>query len=214
MPTRDVVQRTSWQNLQPLQTFLGGLRDLDVALTETLPALAEVFSAGNALRRKKWQTLIQALRQAATLQRKSVRYALMDPAVGATLLSTTQWIEALAVGAAANNDLKSSLRPWARRHIVRLNDRLRVACKNASTPEYLHRARILAKRVRYGIEALRPLLPQKRAQRWYQRAAKLQTRIGAARDVMQAGALASRLDVDQSVVEFLRGYAVGQQKSG
>jgi CHAD domain-containing protein len=74
--------------------------------------------------------------------------------------------------------------------------------------------RILAKRLRYGIEALRPLLPQNRAQRWCERAAQLQANVGSSRDVMQACALASRLEVDSGVVEFLRGFYAGQKLPG
>jgi inorganic triphosphatase YgiF len=207
----------SWQPLRPLLNFLGELRDLDVALTETLPPLADVFSAGNALREEKWQTMTQALAKAATLQRKSVRYALMDPVVGATLLLTAQWLEALSLPTGTNHptgDPDVSLRRWAKRRIIRLHDQLQLARRDVSTLENLHRVRILAKRMRYGIEALRPLLPKQRTRHWYQQATKLQTGLGATRDVMQACSLAAKLDVDLGLVEFLRGFAARQKSTG
>lgn len=72
-------------------------------------------------------------------------------------------------------------------------------------PESQHRARILAKRMRYGLEALHDLLPRKRANRWLQQATRLQTDIGLARDLMQAHALVAQLGLEQGLAEFLRG---------
>jgi inorganic triphosphatase YgiF len=207
----------SWQPLQPLLNFLGELRDLDVALTETLPPLANAFTDSSALRLEKWQAMMQALAQAATLQRKAVRYALMDPVAGAVMLSMTQWLEELPVRDGENQAAQGhdvSLQRWARRRIVRLHDQLRAARQNASTPENLHRVRILAKRLRYGIEALRPLLTRRNARAWYQQAVRLQMEIGSTRDVMQACSLAAKLDVDRGLIEFLRGFAVGHQSAG
>lgn len=205
----------SWQALQPLLTCLSELRDFDVARTETLPPLADAYTAGIDRRAQAWQAMTQALLHAAKLQRKAVRYALQEPAAGASLLATTQWLEGLSSLEGQDGAVvepKESLRRWARRRILRLHDQLQLACKEADNPDKLHRIRILAKRMRYSIEALHPLLPKQRAQRWYQQATSLQTSIGATRDVMQAGALVAKLEVDHGLVEFLRGVAVGQEK--
>ena len=203
------------QSLQALLTFVGELRDLDVARTETLAPFADAYTAGNAQREEKWQAMLQALTDAAKLQRKSVRYALEAPAVGSTLLAITQWLEALPEQNGPGNakaDLKMSLRRWARRRIVRLHEQLKVALKDSANPESQHRARILSKRLRYGIEALRPLLPKRQTQRWHPKATELQTSIGATRDILQAATLAAKLEADPGLAEFLRGVAVGQAK--
>lgn len=203
----------SWQALQPLLICLGELRDLDVARIETLPPFADAYTAGSDRRAESWQAMTQALLHAANLQRTTVRYALQEPAVGASLLATTQWLEGLSSHTGQADTMaepKESLRRWAKRRILRLHDQLKVARKDADNPDKLHRVRILAKRMRYGVEALRPLLPKTRTQRWYQQAASLQTSIGSTRDIMQAGALVARLDVERGLVEFLRGVAVGQ----
>jgi inorganic triphosphatase YgiF len=216
-PVLAVDAVSSWQALQPLLSVLGELRDLDVAETETLPPLADAYTAGDARRTAAWQAMTQAVTDAARLQRKTVRYALQEPAVGATLLAVTQWLEDLSAPTAPLDTVAEStvpLRRWARRRIARLHDQLQRARKQADNPELQHRVRILAKRVRYGIEALRALLPHKRTQRWYQQALRLQTSIGANRDVMQAGLIVTRLEADRGLVEFLRGVAVGQEKPG
>jgi CHAD domain-containing protein len=105
---------------------------------------------------------------------------------------------------------KVSRRNWVRHRIRRLHKLLKLACREDDRPARQHRIRILAKRMRYGVEALQTLLPQKRTQRWHQQASTLQTSIGARRDVMQAAALVAELGVDHGLVEFLRGLGVGQ----
>ncbi|MFZ2294856.1 MAG: CHAD domain-containing protein [Polaromonas sp.] len=216
-PVLDPDAVPSWQSLQTLLTFLGELRDLDVARTETLPQFASAYTAGNASREEKWQAMAQALTQAAQIQRKAVRYALQTPAVGASLLAITQWLEELPgmnKPGDARGDRKLSLRPWARHRVAQLHERLKAARRETATPESQHRARILAKRLRYGIEALQTLLNRRRTQHWCQQAIDLQTSIGMARDVVQAAALVGKLDVDRELAEFLRGVAAGQERRG
>ena len=205
----------SWQALEPLLGFLGELRDLDVALTDTLPPLHDAYTEGDPRRTDAWEAMTKALRQAADLQRKSVRYALQVPAVGVTLLRATQWLEGLSVPTGpreAGIEPKVPLRRWARQRIARLHKQLKAARKDIGNPDSQHRARILAKRTRYGIEALGSLLPRKHSQRWRQQATSLQTSLGAARDVMQASALAAKLEADGWLAEFLRGVAIGRSR--
>jgi CHAD domain-containing protein len=195
---------------------MGELRDLDVALNETLPTWADDYRAEDLRREEKWQAMTQALANAADLSRKSIRYALEVPSLGANLLAITQWMEALSTSTGkdeSSRDKNTSLRPWARRRIVRLHGQLKVALRDVGNPVSQHRARILAKRLRYGIEALRPLLPTHQTKRWCAQATNLQMSIGSMRDVMQAGVLAAKAEADSGIVEFLRGVAVGMEGS-
>lgn len=216
-PSLVVAAAPSWQPLLPLMRFLGELRDLDVARTETLPPLAEAYAAGDMRRAEEWQALAESMLRAATVKRKEVRYALQAPTVGAALLATTRWLEnvsATAKAGATGAELQAvSLPRWARRRMVRLHKKLKIALKQDATLENQHRVRILSKRMRYGIDALRVLLPKKRTQRWYQQATRLQMSLGATRDVMQASVLASRMETGREPAEFLRGVAVGQERS-
>lgn len=107
---------------------------------------------------------------------------------------------------------KEPLRGWARRRIKRLHDQLQLALRDTSDPDSQHHARIIAKRMRYGIEALQPLLPKKRSQRWHEQASELQLSIGAARDVSLAITLVAKLEIEPGVLDFLRGVAVGRQR--
>jgi len=200
-------QLPDWQPLAPLLAFIGELRNLDVARTDTLPLLADAYRAGNAQRAEKWQAMLQALSDAAQLQRQSIVQALEVPAVGATLLAITQWLEDLPrqQGPTGHEDHESHasrrpLRRWARQR----------ALADTAHPESLHRARILAKRLRYAIEALQPLLSRRQTKRWLPQAIQLQADIGSARDLQQASVLAARLEIDFGLAEFLRGVVAGQ----
>jgi inorganic triphosphatase YgiF len=211
----------SWQALKVMLSFLGELRDFDVARVDTLPPLADAYAAKDEQRTAAWQSMNLALMHAAQLQRKSVRYALNDPAVGASLLAITQWLaDAPTASALSESALKQdeSLRPWARRRIDKLQKQFKRALKDANKStasdevNVQHQARIQAKQMRYGIEALDSVLPKKRAQHWLDQATGMQTRIGATRDLVQAVTLVARLEVDRELVGFLRGVAIGRIK--
>ncbi len=205
----------SWQSLQPLLSLLGEVRNLDVIRTETLPPLAAAYAAGDARRAHAWRGMELALTQLSIHRRELARQALQQPAVGAALLEITQWLEGLT-RLMAPGDLapepKVSLRGWARRRIARLHDRLQLALNDTGDPDRQHHARIIAKRMRYSIEALQPLLPRKLSQRWHEQAASLQLSIGATRDVVQAIALVAKLEIEPGIMEFLRGVAAGREK--
>ena len=204
-----------WDTLKALLTFVGELRDLDVAQTETLPPFTEAYTGADARRTQDWQALFDVLAGAAALQRKAVRYALEDPALGATLLQTVFWLERLPRQQAGNGSDASPppLRRWAVRRIERMHKQLESALEaDEGSVLSQHRIRIQAKRLRYAVEALRGVLPDKRSKRWLSQASKLQAAIGDSLDLVQAGALAAKLEVDRGVVEFLRGLAAGRQR--
>ena len=207
-------QVPSWQALQPLLGLLGEVRNLDVACTETLPQLAQAYIDGDSHRAPAWRAMQEALTQAATQQRALARQALQQPMVGACLLDITQWLEGLSasnIAVDAAHEPKGSLRGWARQRIKRLHAQLQRALQGTSTPDSQHRARIVAKRLRYSIEALQPLLPKKKSQRWREQASELQMSMGAARDISLAVALVAKLETEPGVLDFLRGVAKGRQ---
>jgi CHAD domain-containing protein len=204
----------SWSALQPLLSSLGELRDLDVACYETLPALADAYTAGDARRAVAWHEMTEGLLKSVNLPRMSVRYALQDPAVGSALLAITEWLEQLSKSKGLNEaGVQVSLRRWSRHRIIKLHRQLKIAYKESANPEGQHRIRILAKRLRYAIESLRTLLPKQWTKKLYLQATNLQQKLGAARDVKQAATLIEKLSTDRELAEFLRGVAVGRTRS-
>ncbi len=213
-PLLEPQSAQSWQALQALLTCLGRLRDLDVARVETLPALADAYIARDPRRAEIWLAMTQAMLHSANLQRKAVRYAMQDPSVGACLLGTTQWLEALHASGAvdgAQPEVKGSLRRWTQSRIKRLHEQLKLARQSTSEPEQEHRERILAKRLRYNLEALESLLPEKQTQRWHAQASRLQAGLGAKRDAIRAASLVAELEIDRGLAEFLRGLSHGRE---
>ncbi|MBK9573416.1 MAG: CYTH and CHAD domain-containing protein [Rhodoferax sp.] len=207
----------TWLALQPLCQALGELRDLDVARTDTLAPLADAFVRGSASRQLVWQTMLKLLTQAARQQRLAVRHAITQPSVGACLLATTQWLESLAQPETAILPPDPHLSGWARRRLRRLHQRLQGAMRESRGEEDTlgqHRARILAKHLRYGIEALGGLWHKPWAHAWQQQAVTLQGKLGAMRDLARALELMDALGVDPTVIAFLRGVAVGRIARG
>jgi inorganic triphosphatase YgiF len=198
--------------LRTLVANLGELRNLEVALTETLPALADAYVMGEAQRAKSWQALLAALKQETNRQRETVRSALQLSTVGASLLAVARWLEDLSVLEPVSTAQTDSPRHWAERQIHRLNNQMARARIEAETFEQWHRVRILAKRLRYSSEAMHELLPRKLAKDYTSNAAAIQSSIGAKRDVAQASALVTKLNLEPCIAEFLRGVVIGAER--
>ena len=205
--------RPSLQPLQKLLDLLSELRELDVVRTDTLPPLHHAFTNGESRRTKVWQAMTRILAQTTSDKRQALRHALHEPILGTALLGITQWLETrVAVNAHGSEVIEQqpALTHWARRRLVRLHAQLKLALQAPANVENLHLARIAAKRQRYAIDTLRPLLHRKRAKRWYRHALTLQNDLGAERDLVRAGEILGQLKVDRGVVEFLRGVAAGK----
>lgn len=208
--------------LKPLLASLGALRDLEVAVIDTLPPLADAYAGSDPQRRLAWQALIDTLKAGARQRRTMVRDTMLEPAVGACLLAITRFIEALTLQGAtdapqhhAASRPTPSVQPWARRRFSRFRQQLKLALTDTLQPDKQHRARILAKRLRYACEALRVFLPKRRCNRWLSKASELQTRFGQSRDISQALALVVQCQGAHGapgVIEFLRGYVLGVEK--
>ena len=199
----------SWLALKPLLLSLGKLRNLDVATTATLPRLESGFCTGKPQQLASWQAASTALEQAAALERQAVRQALQAPSLGADLLAISEWLENLAVSGHTKPGHKSALRQWAKWRVLRLQQRLAKAQQAAVTPVQQHQLRILAKRLRYGVETLRDVLPKRLAALCHAQASRLQASLGDSRDMAQASTLVAMLDVDPAVAAYLRGVVVG-----
>lgn len=201
--------------LPSLLNRLGELRDLDVAWHDTLPPLQEAYTAGDTQRLKAWQSMLSGLQQASARQRQSVRVALLSPEVGADMVATTAWLQALSetdadMDSHTDKKVNASLRCWSERRMARLHRQLKRACTEIGSPDHQHRLRILSKRMRYSLEALHAFLPERRAKRWHHQATHLQVKLGARRDLMQANVLIAKREGGLEISEFLRGLAIGR----
>lgn len=203
----------SWKALDPLLAVLGEIRDLDAARVETLPLLRDAYVAQSAASARTWDALADQLSQHAMERRTKARQLLEDTTIGICLLQTTRWLDVPEpiAGPQTTADVGGlSLRQWAIRRATRLHGRLKRAAQQAKDAQSRHGARILAKRTRYSIEALRDVLPRRITHKWYRQAVDTQKSIGTDRDLQQAIILLTRLQAPSDIVAFLRGVAVGR----
>ena len=216
--------------LRPLLKAMGATRDLDVAGLESLPPWSEAYIDGDAERAEQWQAMETAVQAERRIRRAGLLSVLQAPATGRALLQLEQWLHALPQATAATEVGAQPLGHWARRRARRLHRRLKQAVralKNApaptpptpgssttmppvASPDHQHRVRLLAKRTRYVLQNLTLVLPKRRTRRWADRATDLQTRIGAARDLMLLATLLEPLGVDGAILGFMRGVAAGR----
>jgi len=208
---KPVLATTTTAPVAPLGPFLsamGKLRNLEVALHETLPPLAQAYIAGDTHRAEVWQALVQTLTEATRQQRQTVRTTLLQATTQHSLQATARWLQGLPAGkkqAETNPKRTETLRHWVRRRVTHLHQELQAQRRLADDAESQHRVRILAKRMRYAIEAFGPLLPVLHSKRWYAQARELQAGIGAARDIALATALVEQLSPEGGPADFLRG---------
>jgi inorganic triphosphatase YgiF len=207
--TAAIAEVPSWLALKPLLSCLGNLRNLDVAARTTLPSLESGYCIGSPQLLASWQAATIALTQAGELERQAARRELQSPGVGANLLAISEWLETLTASGYAPPAHKRALRHWAKRRILRLQQRLVQAQQAATMPAQQHQVRILAKRLRYGVETLRDLLPKALAALCHAQATQLQASLGDSRDMAQASALVASLDDDPAIAAYLRGVLVG-----
>ena len=200
--------------LKPLLQGLGALRDLDVVLNETLPQWHRTYidrglktRSAQARRRRDWRQMSQALQRLADEHRCLVRSELERPAAVAALLALTTWVDGLSKVSVGETAATVTLQHWARRRLADWHAHFKAVFKigrHRSNPERQHRTRILSKRLRYGVESLGFLLPAKRSRRWRQQAMEVQTKLGAARDLLQACTLAASVAADDGILQFLQ----------
>ncbi len=204
--------------LRPLLNALGAMRNLDVAALESLPPWADAWIAGDTGRAQAWQALEAAVAAERRIHRAGLLAVLQSPATGRALLALERWLHALPRAALPADVAGRVIGDWAAARTQRLHARLAAEAEemNAADPatpeglEHQHEVRLLAKRTRYVLESLRPVLPGKRTRRWQKQATELQTRIGAARDLMLLATLLEPLGVHPGLLGFLRGVAAAR----
>ncbi|MDO5626578.1 MAG: CHAD domain-containing protein [Pseudomonadota bacterium] len=208
--------------LRPLLNALGATRDLDVAALESLPPWADAFIADNAERAAERATDWQAMEAAVLAERRIRRAGLLSvlqlPATGLALVRMERWVHGLPAAALPEDVARQPVAQWALTRATRLHKRLAGEVRqmhkaDLHTDEGLahqHNVRLLAKRTRYVLEALRTVLPKQRTRRWADEATGLQTRIGASRDLLLLATLLEPLGVDRGILGFLRGVSAAR----
>ncbi|MDO5690904.1 MAG: CHAD domain-containing protein [Pseudomonadota bacterium] len=204
--------------LRPLLNALGAMRDLDVAALESLPQWADAYIAGDDERAHEWQAMEAAVAAEHRIRRAGLLSTLESPGTGQALLRLERWLHLLPQAAWTPELAERDIGGWAAARTKRLHARLAEEVEEMDAAdldteegiEHQHNVRLLAKRTRYVLEALRTVLPKERTRRWQEQATELQTNIGAARDLMLLATLLEPLGIQPSILGFMRGVAAGR----
>ncbi|ATR22612.1 Putative adenylate cyclase family [Roseomonas mucosa] len=174
--------------LRRLGQVLGAARDWDVFCEETLP------EAGKEEGTAEWVAL---LRPAAEECRVEAHAAMLEelrrPALGALVLGLAGWAEDPAVlGGVAVGKPLAKVAPGLLEGVARKVRRRGRKIRHRSMEE-LHSLRKALKRLRYGLEFLSGLCPEKALRRYLQGCKELQEDLGGLNDAVTAIAMAEKL---------------------
>ncbi|MDP3520289.1 MAG: CHAD domain-containing protein [Hydrogenophaga sp.] len=199
-PPATPALRAFWQATGPV-------RELDVMLTDTLPAWAQAYAGSDPQRQAEWATMLDAVRSARTQAATAMRVQLAQPATGQGWLAWGEWLTALAEQPV---HAKAADWPvWVAKRLDRQHARLKQLGQSAHTDAERHALRLRAKRLRYGAEAFASVLPKRRARRWQQDAGQAQLDEGRQRDLRQCVLWLERLAVPNGPLAFMRGVCQG-----
>ena len=193
----------------------GPVRELDVMLTDTLPAVAQAYVDGDPQRQAEWDTVLEAVRVARAQVAAAMRLRLADPATGLGWLVWGEWLTAVAQSPAHAEGQETKATDanhwpaWVAQRLRRQHKRLTQLGKTAHSDAERHALRLRAKRLRYGAEAFASLLPKRRALRWQQDAGRAQLDEGRLRDLRQCVLWLSQLAVPAGPLAFMRGVCAG-----
>ena len=174
LPT-DFVERWS-DGLKDAADGLGAARDLDVMLAEVLSPVAESGLADEATQR-----LIAMAVDRRDREKTAAREQLLAASHGRQMLALASDLYALQSDALVKS---ANLTTFARLQLTQLRKRARKRYSAAADlhPDKLHELRVSLKRLRYGIEFLLPLLPEKATVRFANEIAEVQETLGYLND--------------------------------
>jgi inorganic triphosphatase YgiF len=174
-----------WRSaLGELASALGAARDWDVFALETLPALSAACARGTLPKR-----IAARANDRRLTARSAARAAFASPRYARTVLDIARWMAELELVPAPGTTY--TLEELARRVIRKRHKRVRDAARRVAKLDGTarHALRIDVKRLRYGVEALGPLLAPHRAAHYRAALVDLQDALGKANDAIAAQGL-------------------------
>jgi triphosphatase len=182
------------RDLRWMADCFGAARDWDVLLTQMLPLLRKATVDGQEA---QWARLMERAQLRRQRQRQRLRATLASARFAQAALHLLRWAQEPASSTPA--DLTE--RAWLA--IERGHQRLTAARPDLAklSPQGRHRLRILAKRQRYALELLAPLLPRGAPQRTLKQLSRLQQLLGEINDVYLAVSMLPSLTRSRELVQ-------------
>lgn len=198
----DTWARTIAPDLDWLGSLLGQVRDLDVFVDTTLPALAEADADGGA-----WAGLQAKAAARRDEARAQVAAALRTRRYASLSLAWLRWLAMQRVStgplAMANKALEDYARKRVKKHFTRLRAK---PALTSLTPAERHRRRIEAKRLRYTLEFFESLASRKTRRKVAKQLGRIQSVLGDGSDAATALRFLESLDVAPYEHGFARGW--------
>lgn len=193
-----------------LAAQLGGARDWDVFLVDTLKPLEEAFPGNADLARLR--TCAEECRQAAG---SSAAEALMRREYSQLLLafSAALWHEKEpGIAREAAKGGQDDLRRFAARRLRKRWNAISALVRQHARMDagQRHRLRIEFKKLRYALDFFAPILPRKRASTYQQALAEIQEQLGRLNDQVTALRLIEDLHPGQSPDSLIVGWIAGR----
>jgi len=191
---------------------LGGARDWDVFLVETLAPLEEAFpgNADLARLREKSQAIQSAAQASASVALSRRDYSQLLLAFSAALFRveppTIELKDAAGVG-------RMGLRKFAVRCLKKRAEAVKKLAHKPSglNDEQRHRLRIAFKKLRYALEFFTPLLPRKRLKRYQEGLVTIQDLLGRLNDQVTAERLIRELHAEAEPAPLTNGWIAGRK---
>jgi triphosphatase len=181
------------RDLRWMADRFGAVRDWDVLLTQTLPSLRKATEDGQ---KAQWDKLMQRAQARRQQQQLQLRATIASASFARAAVRLLRWAEEPPAAAATR------LTQQAYRAIERGHERLVAAARDLVTlpPQGRHRLRILAKRQRYALELLDPLLDGGAPARTLKQLSRIQQLLGEINDVYVAVSLLPSLTRSSELV--------------
>lgn len=181
----------------------GPVRELDVMLSQTLPAWEAAYVAHDPQRQAEWAVVLEQVAAARAQAAATVHARLAAPDTGQGWLDWGEWLGGVAHQVA--HDAPQDWADWVTDRLDRQHTRWKRLRKTAASEGERHVLRLRAKRLRYGTEAFASVLPRRQARRWLRAAGQVQQDEGGRRDLRQCVLWLERLAVPAGPLAFMRG---------
>jgi len=188
--------------LKWLRGLLGEVRDLDVFVESTLPALAAADIDAT-----RWQPALERAHAEREKARECMREALASPRYARVSLAWLQWLARFARRDAQDESAGRSLLRHARKRVRRYYRGLADAPKLTTVDDATrHRARIDAKYLRYTLEFFAPIVSRKTRTQTAKTLSRIQSVLGDGNDAAVALRYLEAMDVEPYQLGFARGW--------
>jgi inorganic triphosphatase YgiF len=189
-------------DLRWMADSFGAVRDWDVLLTATLPVLRKAIGASDEAH---WSRLIERAKSRRAREQQRLRATLSGARFARAALRLLQWAEEAPAPTTANLTYR------ALRAIERGHQRLAAGARDLGKlpPQGRHRVRILAKRQRYALELLAPLLSKGASARTLKLLSRLQQLLGEINDATVAVLMLRSLTRSRELVQWAERWSEG-----